>query len=152
MLNTCPAVHDIKPQKLPADGFACKAAPGIFSYISHFLGVPEPQLRKALHFHCLLGVVGFSHPSQFFNMPGLEHRLRNAWLYVASTCFRSVEAYAAHMNTPQVAFEALRTAPLMPVKQEQHEKSVTTDRKCVKRPSSQLGTSKRRLQKRTCRR
>ena len=84
----------------PPDGLICKDTPGSFAYISHFLVVVEPQMRKALHGHGLLGVVGFTQPEVFFALPGLAEKIKRAWHYVASICFRSVEAFAAHMHEP----------------------------------------------------
>ena len=42
---------------LHADGFPCNLTPGIASYLSWYLGITEPQLRKSLHMHAILGLL-----------------------------------------------------------------------------------------------
>jgi hypothetical protein len=121
VLHCHPASHERRRGMQPPDGLICKDTPGSFAYISHFLVVVEPQMRKALHGHGLLGVVGFTQPEVFFALPGLAEKIKRAWHYVASICFRSVEAFAAHMHEPVHVSAALRTAPLMPVKKAQFD-------------------------------
>ena len=36
---------------LPPDGYACRLTPGMASFVSWYLGITEPQLRKSLHLH-----------------------------------------------------------------------------------------------------
>ena len=43
----------------------CEEA-GIFGYVRAYLGVVEPQMRKALHVHMLVQLLGFSHPEDLF--------------------------------------------------------------------------------------
>ena len=119
VLQCHPASHERRPAAQPPDGLVCRETPGSFAYISHYLAVVEPQMRKALHAHGLLGVVGFTHPEEFFSLPDLAHRIKRAWHYVASICFHSVEGFAAHLHEPAHTSATLRTAPLMPVKQAQ---------------------------------
>ena len=121
LCNTYPAFQKGNVCRMPPDGNICKDTPGIFGYLSHYLVAIEPQMRKALHGHGLLGVVGFTSPEEFFAQPGLADRVKRMWHYTASICFRSVEGYAAHMFEPERVKATLATAPLMPVTAKQSE-------------------------------
>ena len=55
--STRPVHKGAAPKHLPLDGFACQTNPGCAGFLSWYMGVVEPQLRKALHLHALLGVV-----------------------------------------------------------------------------------------------
>ena len=79
------------------------------------------NLTEALHLHGLLSLHGFRHPEDFFSLPDLAVRIRRLWHFVASFCFRSVEAFAAHLHEPTACAETLSTIPLMPVKAAQQE-------------------------------
>ena len=41
------------------DGIAAHETPGIFGYVRSYMGVVEPQLRKALHVHALVHFLEF---------------------------------------------------------------------------------------------
>ena len=59
LFNSTSAVHKgATPSDLPLDGFACQINPGVAGFLFWYMGVTEPQLRKALHLHALFGVVG----------------------------------------------------------------------------------------------
>ena len=45
------------------DGIPAHCIPGVFGHLAGYLGVVEPQMRKALHVLFLLQLHGFSHPS-----------------------------------------------------------------------------------------
>ena len=106
---------------LPPDGVSSKTEPGIFAHVAQYVGAIEPQMRKALHLHALLCVHGFRHPRDFFSLADLAARIRRLWHYVASFCFRSVEAFAAHLHEPAICSERLGKIPLMPVKPAQQK-------------------------------
>jgi len=46
--STLPSVRGFSAQLLPLDGFACQLNPGMIGYLTWFMGVCEPQMRKAL--------------------------------------------------------------------------------------------------------
>ena len=48
------------------DGIAAHETPGIFGHVRAYMGVVEPQMRKALHVHMLVQLLGFSHPEDLF--------------------------------------------------------------------------------------
>ena len=100
---------------LHADGFPCKLTPGIASYLSWYLGITEPQLRKSLHIHAILGLLGFRSPHELFQQGNLAETFVRVWKFVASTCFRSPEAYAASLRS-EAAMSALAQEALIPVK------------------------------------
>ena len=54
-----------KPGTCP-DNIAASETPGIFGHVRAYLGVVEPQMRKALHIHMLIQLLGFSHPQDLF--------------------------------------------------------------------------------------
>ena len=97
-----------------ADCLPTETEPGIFGHISGYCGVVEPQLRKALHFHCMIQLFGFSHPRDLFRDGAFVERFRRMWYYVASIVFRSTEGYAAYTHE-HAAFEALQQEPLLPI-------------------------------------
>ena len=66
----------------------------------------------------LIQVLGFAHPSDLFGNGEFASTFRRVWQYVASICFRSVEAFAAH-TSEQAATTALQTSPLMLITQKQ---------------------------------
>ena len=102
--------HCTKPGRPFADCLPTETEPGIFDHIAGYLGVVEPQLRKALHIHMLLQLLGFADPRDVFADGRFVERFRRMWLFVASICFRSTEAYAAHMNVPRGLRRALPRA------------------------------------------
>ena len=54
------------------DGIAAAEVPGVFGHVRAYLGVVEPQMRKALHIHMLVQLLGFSHPDDLFKTDLLE--------------------------------------------------------------------------------
>ena len=48
------------------DGIPAKEQSGVFGYVRAYFGVVEPQMRKALHVHMLIQLLGFSHPQDLF--------------------------------------------------------------------------------------
>ena len=66
----------------------------------------------------LIQVLGFARPSDLFGNGEFACMFRRVWQYVASICFRSAEAFAAH-TSEHAATTALQTSPLMPVTQKQ---------------------------------
>ena len=96
------------------DSMPAHAVPGIFGHVAGYLGVVEPQMRKALHIHFLVQLHGFSHPQDLITSGGLADIFRRIWHFVASICFRSVEGFAAYLGEP-AAMEALREKPLLPI-------------------------------------
>ena len=48
------------------DNIASTELPGIFGHVRAYFGVVEPQMRKALHVHMLVQLLGFSHPDICF--------------------------------------------------------------------------------------
>ena len=101
----CPGGH--------ADGVPARAQPGIFGHVRAYLGAVEPQMRKALHMHMLVQLVGYAHPDDMFRKADIAGTFKKYWLFAASICFRSTEAFAAHQND-DAAMEALRQLPLLP--------------------------------------
>ena len=71
-------------------------------------------MRKALHLHMLIQLLGFSHPRDLFADGNFVERFRNMWYFVASICFRSTEAFAAYTAEP-AASDALRHEALLPI-------------------------------------
>lgn len=96
------------------DGIPAHVVPGVFGHIAGYLGVVEPQMRKALHIHMLIQLHGFSHPADLISSGKLADVFRRIWSYVASICFRSVEGFAAYLNEP-AALEILKEKPMLPV-------------------------------------
>ena len=106
--------HCTEPGTPFPDGVPSETEPGIFGYIAGYLGVVEPQMRKALHLHMLIQLHGFSHPRDLFADGHFVERFRNMWYFVASICFRSTEAFAAYTAEP-AASDALRHEALLPI-------------------------------------
>ena len=100
------------------DGCPAHVVPGVFGHIAGYLGVVEPQMRKALHIHMLIQLHGFSHPNDLFNGDTLVNAFRRIWHYVASIFFRSVEGFAAY-TCEASAKEVLRSKPIIPLKPKQ---------------------------------
>ena len=109
------------PKNLHPDGVAAREAPGVFGHVRAYLGVVEEQLRKALHIHMLVQLVGFAHPEDLFKNDRLASTFRRLWYYVASVTFRSTEAFVNYLDTP-AATAALATLPLLPLTKSQREK------------------------------
>ena len=76
--------HCAAPGHPYADGLPTKTEPGVFGHIAGYLGVVEPQLRKALHLHMLIQLHGFSHPRDLFTDGRFVARFREMWFFVAS--------------------------------------------------------------------
>ena len=100
------------------DNIAAKECPGIFGHVRAYFGVVEPQMRKALHTHMLIYLLGFSHPETLFGSGVLPDVFRRLWYFVASVSFRSTEAFASHLQEP-VAMERMQQLPLLPLTQKQ---------------------------------
>ena len=62
------------------DSIASKETPGIFGHVRAYLGVVEPQMRKALHVHMLIQLLGFAHPEDIFREGCLHDVLKRLWL------------------------------------------------------------------------
>ena len=95
------------------DGKPCREVPGVFGLISGYLGVVEPQMRKALHIHMLVQLHGFSHPEDLITSGAIANVFRRVWRFVSTICFRSPEAFA-HYTQEASAMALLKTTPLMP--------------------------------------
>ena len=91
---------------------------GIFGGIAGYLGVVEPQLRKMLHLHMLVQLLGFAHPDDIFKRGNLKDMIKRVWSFVSSICFRSSEAFARYLSEDS-AVDALKCAPLMPLSEKQ---------------------------------
>ena len=100
------------------DSIAAGEAPGIFGHVRAYLGVVEPQMRKALHLHTLVQLVGFAHPRDLFGSQILPDMLRRLWYFVASVSFRSTEGFANQLNLDS-AMEKLAQLPLLPLTKKQ---------------------------------
>ena len=113
---------DVKPG-VAMDSVPAHENPGIFGHVRAYLGVVEPQMRKALHIHMLVQLLGFTHPADIFGadiLPDVFHRL---WYFVASKCFRSTEAFARYLNV-DAAMAALQREPPLPLNKKQRGMSV----------------------------
>ena len=108
---------DDKPGASP-DSVPAHAAPGVFGHVRAYLGVVEPQMRKALHIHMLVQLVGFGHPDDIFGSDSLPSVFRRLWYFIASICFRSTEAFADYLGV-DAAMDALRQEPLLPLTKKQ---------------------------------
>jgi len=106
-----------KPGSSP-DSIAASETPGVFGHVRAYLGVVEPQMRKALHIHMLIQLLGFSHPQDLFGSEVLPNVFKRLWYFVASVCFRSTEAFANHLGCAS-AMTALREEPLLPLSKKQ---------------------------------
>ena len=100
------------------DSIVARETPGIFGHVRAYMGVVEPQMRKALHLHMLVQLLGFSHPEDIFRDDVLPDIFRRVWYFVASISFRSSEGFADYLATPS-AMDALRQEPLLPLTQKQ---------------------------------
>ncbi len=96
------------------DGVAARLEAGIFGSVAGYLGVIEAQMRKMLHLHMLVQLHGFSHPDDLFRRGDLEARIKRAWSFAASICFRSSEALAHYFHEDS-AIRALQGLPLLPL-------------------------------------
>ncbi|CAK0894190.1 unnamed protein product, partial [Prorocentrum cordatum] len=102
------------PSNLPPDGIAASEVPGVFGYVRPYLGVVEEQMRKALHIHMLVQILGFSHPDDIFKKNSFLDEFKRLYYYHASVMFRSQEAVAHHFAVP-VAMRTTAGLPLFPV-------------------------------------
>ena len=66
-----------------ADGIPAHAESGVFGHVRAFFGVVEPQMRKALHVHMLVQLLGFGHPQDLFGTDVLPDTFRRLWYVVA---------------------------------------------------------------------
>ena len=106
------------PQQCFADALPTRTEPGVFGHIAGYLGAVEPQMRKALHIHMLIQLLGFAHPQDLFGSDVLPDTFKRLWYYVASICFRSTEAFAVYVNE-DTAMEKLASLPLLPLSKKQ---------------------------------
>ena len=106
-----------KPGRHP-DGIAAAEVPGVFGHVRAYLGVVEPQMRKMLHIHMMVQLLGFAHPDDLFRSNLLETTFRTVWYFVASISFRSTEGSVHYLGSDQ-AMEALRSMPLLPFSKSQ---------------------------------
>ena len=97
-----------------ADSIPARVEPGVYGHLAGYLGVVEPQMRKSLHLHMLIQLLGFAHPDDIFKNGRLIDTFRKVWSFVASICFRSTEAFAAYIGEA-AAMTALQEQPLMPI-------------------------------------
>ena len=101
------------PKNPQLDSIAARETPGIFGHVRAFLGVVEPQMRKALQVHMFVQLLGFSHPHDILIREVLPAALKRMWLFVASISFRSTEIFAHDLHTPS-AMDGLAAQPLLP--------------------------------------
>ena len=100
------------------DSVVGKSTPGIFGCVRGFFGVVEPQMRKALHIHMLVQLLGFTHPDDILGEFALPDIFRRLWYFVASISFKSTEGFAEYLNEKE-ALTALQTLPLLPLTKKQ---------------------------------
>ena len=101
-----------------SDSIAGRETPGIFGHVRGYIGVVEPQMRKALHIHMMVQLLGFKNPEELFCGDALESIVKRIWYFVASICFRSTEGFAHYLSTPS-ALSALQQEPLLHLTQKQ---------------------------------
>ena len=105
-----------RPGQSP-DSVAADAVPGIFGCVRAFFAVVEPQMRKALHTHMLVLLLGFTHPEDLFRGETLANIFRRLYYFVASISFRSTEAFARYLNVEE-AMSTLQQEPPLAVDKE----------------------------------
>ena len=103
-----------------ADGIAAGDTPGLFGYVRSYMGAVEPQMRKALHIHMLVQLLGYMHPDDLFRKGGLQDTFKRLWYYVASVCFRSTEGFADYMSC-DAATQTMQALPLLPLAPKQRD-------------------------------
>ena len=96
------------------DNIPANGEPGVFGHVRAYLGAVEPQMRKALHIHMLIQLLGFAHPDDLFARGTLVETFKRVWYFVASVSFRSTEAFAAYLQCDS-AMEQLQKQPLLPL-------------------------------------
>ena len=84
------------------------------------MGVTEPQLRKSLHLHALMGLLGCRDLEELLLRADFAGTFVQLWQCVASVYFRSPEAFAAHCGSEE-AMTALASEPFIPLKEAQKE-------------------------------
>ena len=94
------------------DGLPARVSPGVFGHVAGYIGVVEPQMRKALHIHMLVQLLVFAHPADIFAHGRIHDAVRQCWYFAASICFRSTEAFAHYLREPD-AMSVLRAEPLL---------------------------------------
>ena len=77
------------------DGIVAQETPGVFGHVRAYLGVVEPQMRKALHIHMLVQLLGFSHPEDLLHSDVLPNVTQDIKL---STGLRSTQCKASNAN------------------------------------------------------
>ncbi len=102
------------PKAAPLDSIPARETPGLFGYVRGYLGIVEPQMRKALRMHMLVQLLGFSHPRDIFRGDALPEVFRRVWYFVASISFRSTEGFARYLHE-DAAFDKLAELPLLPL-------------------------------------
>ena len=73
-------------------------------------------MRKTLHIHMLIQLLGFSHPKDLFQSNIIPDTFRRLWLFMASVSFRSTEGYA--VNTEETMSEVAKQQ-LLPLTKKQ---------------------------------
>ena len=91
ILFSCAPAATVNSAAIHTDGIAARCEPGLANLVLSYLGIVEPQMRKAEHIHALLQVLGFSNPRQFFLGGDFLHMFKQVWSYVASVSFTSQE-------------------------------------------------------------
>ena len=110
----------VPPGKTYPDGLPSHTEPGVFGHVAAYLGVVEPQMRKALHIHMLIQLLGFAHPEDIFGSGRLQDVFRRFWYFAASICFRSSEAFGVYMHEA-TAQAVLAQEPLLPITKKQRD-------------------------------
>ena len=114
VLFNCAPAANVNAEAMHTDGIAARCEPGLANYLSSYLGIVEPQMRKTEHVHALLQVLGFRNPRQYFLSGDFVHLFRQVWSYVASVSFTSQEACAENLH-PAGGLQVLCDEPLLPV-------------------------------------
>ena len=104
---------DDQPGTSP-DSVAGKECPGVFGTVRAYYGIVEPQMRKALHIHMLVQLLGFAHPDDILGAGSLPDIFKRLWYFVASVSFRSTEGFANYLGEEQ-GTKALAGQPLLPL-------------------------------------
>ena len=71
-------------------------------------------MRKALHIHALIQLLGFTHPSELISMSYIKDVFKRLWYFTASITFRSTEAFANYLGEEQ-AMGTLASSKLLPL-------------------------------------
>ncbi|MEC9032278.1 MAG: hypothetical protein VYB15_10375, partial [Planctomycetota bacterium] len=83
ILMNCTPPANVKPHKMNLDLVPALCEAGMFTYLSGYLGVVEPQMRFTEHMHALLQIFGYSHPEEFFRSGTFVDMFRRLWVFAA---------------------------------------------------------------------